>query len=838
MAMTLEAWVNPGTVVGEWEDVIYKGNDNYYLEAASSRSVPAAGGTFGAVGAILYGTQLEPGSWVHLAVTYDGTTLRLYVNGVQVASQAQTGTILTSTNALQIGGDSLFTQFFKGIIDEVRVYNVALTAAQIQADMGSPIGSANLLPAASLSSTNVSFGNQTTGTTSAPQSVILTNTGAVSLANNGIAISGTNSNDFAQTNNCGASITPNGSCIINVTFTPSATGARSATITISDNAPGNPHTVALSGTGLASTTLSISPRVVALTTTRTQQFTANLTGVIWSVDGVVNGSASSGTITSGGLYTPPSSAGTHTVTVATSNHSQSANATVYITTYPGKFTIHNDNLRTGLNPSETVLTPSNVSPSTFGKLFAYALDGIAHASPLYVANVSVSGQGFHNVVYVATEHDSVYAFDADGLSSSPLWHVSFINPGAGITTVLPADVAECCDITPEIGITGTPVIDPGTGTLYVVAKTKEVVGGTTNYVQRLHALDITSGAEKFGGPVVIQASVPGTGAGAQAGQVPFDPLRENQRPALLLSNGVVYVGFASHGDNPPYHGWVLGYNAANLKLVMAYNDTANSSQGGIWQSGGGLASDSSGNIFFVTGNGTFDADINGVDYGDSFEKISSSGTVLDYFTPMDQGTLDSKNIDLGSGGVLLLPDQPGSHPHLAVTAGKDGTIYLVNRDSMGHYNPSSNQNLQSLVDIFPNGTPEPGNFSFPIYFNGYVYFSPITDTVKAFQLTNGLLSTAPTSQSSEVYGYPGGAMALSANGNTNGILWVVQRNATAAGVLRAYDATNLANELYNSSESGSRDTLDIAAKFSTPLIANGRVFVASYSQLTAYGELP
>jgi hypothetical protein len=771
-------------------------------------------------------------------VTYDGATLLLYVNGVQVSSRAQTGNIVTSTNPLQIGGDSLFGQYFNGIIDEVRVYNVALTPAQIQADMSSPIGSVSLLPVASLSSTNITFSNQTVGSSDAHR-VMVTNTGSAGLSISSIAISGPQSNEFVEINNCASSLAPAGdNCTISVTFTPGATGTHSATITITDNAPGNPHTIALSGTGAASSTLLISPRVVALTPTRAQQFASNLTGVIWSVDGVVSGSTSSGTITNAGLYSPPSSPGTHTITVTTSDRSQSANATAYITTNPGVFTHHNDNLRTGQNLNETVLSPANVTAATFGKLFAYAVDGIAHAAPLYVANVNIPGQGHHNVVYVATEHDSVYGFDADGLSSSPLWHVSFINPAAGITSVPAGETSEYNDIYPEIGITGTPVIDPGSGTLYVVAKTKEVVGGTTNYVQRLHALDITTGAEKFGGPVVIQASVAGTGDGSQAGQVPFNPLRENQRPALLLNNGVVNVGFASHGDTSPWHGWVLGYNSTSLQRVMTYNNTANGSGAGIWQSGGGLASDSTGDIYFVTGNGTFDADIGGVDYGDSFEKISSNGTVADYFTPMDQGKLNAQNLDLGAGGLLLLPDQAGPYPHLAISAGKDQNIYLLNRDNMGHSNPSSNQNLQTLVNIFPNGTTaEPGNFSFPVYFNGYVYFSPINDVVKAFQLTDGFLSTAPTAQSSEVYSYPGGTMAISANGTTNGILWAVQRNGFATGILRAYDATNLSNELYNTNQS-SRDTLDVAAKFSIPLVVNGKVFVASQSRLTVYGLLP
>jgi len=507
------------------------------------------------------------------------------------------------------------------------------------------------------------------------------------------------------------------------------------------------------------------------------------------------------------------------------------------TTSAGTFTYHNDNARTGQNLNETVLTWANVNQAQFGKKFSYPLDGIAYASPLYVANVPIPGQGGCNVVYVATEHDSVYAFDADGVNSNPLWKVTFINPAAGVTTVPAADTGECCDIALEIGITGTPVIDQGTGTLYVVAKTKE----GTNYVQRLHALDITTGAEKFGGPVVIQASIPGTGDGNDGnGNVPFNALRENQRPALLLNNGVVYIGFASHGDQTPYHGWVLGYEATTLQQVMAYNDTPNGGDGGIWHSGGGPAADAAGNIYFVTGNGTFDANIGGLDYGDSVEKISPSGSVLDYFTPHDQAALSAGDLDLGSGEALLLPDQGGLHPHLLVTAGKNGTIYLIDRDNMGHFNPNNdNQIVQSVVNIFPNpgGSTLGGNFSVPVYFNGFVYFAPVAGTLQAFQLNNGLLSTTPTSQSTASYAFPGGMFAISANGTTNGILWAVQRvDATTPGVLHAYKATDLGIELYNSNQAGSRDTMDIAAKFNIPLVANGKVYVASVRHLTVYGQ--
>jgi hypothetical protein len=663
-----------------------------------------------------------------------------------------------------------------------------------------------------------------------------------------IMVGGVNSGDFAQSNTCGSSLAQSASCTISVTFTPGAVGARSGEVAIADNAAGAPHRITLSGSGGS---LSIAPRTSVLTPNLMQQFTTagGGSGMTWSVDGVQGGAAASGTITSGGLYVPPGASGTHTVTVTTSDGLQTSSATVYVTNHPGVFTHHNDNFRTGQNLNETVLTPANVSSAGFGKLTSYALDGNSHASPLYVAGVNVPGQGIHNVVYVATEHDSVYAFDADGLSSAPLWKVSFINPAGGVTTVPSSDTGECCDIAPEIGITGTPVIDRGTGTLYVVAKTKEVSGGTTTYRQRLHALDLTTGAEKFGGPVVLQASVPGTGGGAQGGNVAFDALRENQRPALLLSNGVVYIGFGAHGDIQPYHGWLLGYDAATLQRVFVHNSSPNDNGAGMWQANGGPAADAAGNIYFVTGNGLFDVNTGGKNYGDSFVKISPSGSVLDYFTPYNQANISGNNFDLGAAGPLLLPDQPGLHPHLLVSAGKDNTIYLLDRDSLGHYNASNNnQIVQSLVNAFPFGRPEPGNFSSPVYFNGTVYFAPVADTIQAFTLTNGRLSTTPTATSSVAYPYPGGTLAVSANGVANGILWAIQRNgdcgvqvtcgSASPGVLRAYDAGNLGVQLYASDQAGTRDALDFAAKFSVPLVVNGKVFVTTVGRLTIYGLLP
>jgi hypothetical protein len=588
---------------------------------------------------------------------------------------------------------------------------------------------------------------------------------------------------------------------------------------------------------------SVSPRAAVVTFTQTQQFNATqgFGTVTWSVDGIVGGSPAVGTITTNGLYTPPATVGSHVVN-ATTTQQKSANATVYVSNYAGTFTYHNDNLRTGQNNNETILTTAIVNHTQFGKLFSFPIDGIAFASPLYVESVNIPGQGFHNVVYVATEHDSVYAFDADGLSNNPLWHVSFL--GSGITTIPCGDTGECGDISVEVGITGTPVIDQSTGTMYVVVNTKE---NGTNYFQRLHALDIKTGAEKFGGPVVISGSVPGTGDGSSGGRVPFDALHECQRPGLLLSNGVVYMGFGSHGDQRPFHGWLIGYNATTLQQVMIYNVTPNAYGGGIWQGGGGLATDATGNIYYTTSNGTFDANSGGIDYGDSVQKISPSGTVVDYFTPHDQSNMDVNNLDLGAGGPVLLVDQPSSpYPHELISAGKSGTIYVINRDNMGHYNANNdNQIIQSLPGVLPHGDFEIGNFSTPVYFNGSVYYAAVNDSLKAFQLTNGLLSASPTSQSAAIFPIRGGSFAISSNGTSNGIIWAVQNNGQspdndtgAPGVLFAYDATNLANELYDTTQAGTRDTMDVAAKFMIPVVANGKVFVAGQTEFIAYGLLP
>src|SRR5438132_1004337 len=519
---------------------------------------------------------------------------------------------------------------------------------------------------------------------------------------------------------------------------------------------------------------------------------------------------------------------------------QAARAQVAVLTY------HNDNARTGQNLNETILTPGNVAPGTFGLLFSYPVDGNVYAQPLYVPSVNLPGQGFHNVVFVATEHDSVYAFDADDSGVGLLWQVSFIDPANGVTTVPPENV-QSQDIVPEIGITGTPVIDGGTGTLYVVAKTKEVVAGSPHYVQRLHALDIATGAEKFGGPIVIGdtvfdgssttyvsgPSVPGTGSGSVGGRVFFNALRQNQRSGLLLLNGVVYIGWASHSDTSPYHGWVLGYDAQTLAPAAVFNTTPNGGLGGVWMSGGGLAADNNGAVYLSTGNGTFDVTGSQAPaYGDSVLKLATGIdlTVADFFTPSNQETLAQNDQDLGSGGVLLLPDQPGARPHLLVTAGKDGTIYLNNRDDLGGY-----QRCGASCDDVVQELPPIGNcHCAPAYFNNQVYFQRAYDVLKAFSLSNGLLVSPPASQSSVPFNYFGATPSISANGSSSGIVWALQAAAQGPAILRAYDALDLSRELYSSDQMPA-DQLDGAVKFAVPTVANGQVYVGTQSSLSVFG---
>lgn len=373
-------------------------------------------------------------------------------------------------------------------------------------------------------------------------------------------------------------------------------------------------------------------------------------------------------------------------------------------------TYHNDNLRTGANTNETILTPAIVRSNIFKRVFTCGVDGYVYAQPLVAAGVNTLRAGPRNVVYVATEHDSVYAFDAD--TGRRYWHRTLL-PRHGRTVSSAKDLG-CGDLIPEIGVTSTPVIDPTTSTLYVLEKGKT----NTVFFQRLHALDLATGTEKFSGPVTLAASVPGTGDGSVNGVVSYDSLRQHQRSALLLVSNIVYIASASHCDINPYHGWILGYNATNLQQTAVFNTTPDGNRGGIWMAGGGPAADDEGNIYCSTGNGTFDADTNGSDYGDSVLKLDGNNglAVEDFFTPFDESDLEANDVDLGSGGLLLLPDQPGAHPHLAIMEGKEGTMYLLDRDDLGQFQSGSDS---QIVQSLPNAT---GSAYFtPAYFNGFIF---------------------------------------------------------------------------------------------------------------------
>ena len=505
-----------------------------------------------------------------------------------------------------------------------------------------------------------------------------------------------------------------------------------------------------------------------------------------------------------------------------------AHAQTAITTY------RNNLARSGENLSETVLTHANVNPSRFGKVFTLPVDGQVYAQPLYLASVPIPGKGTHNVLFVATEHDSVYAFDADsnqGLSESPLWQVSLADAAAGETTAGVADVLNCDSISPEIGITGTPVIDPSTNTLYVVALTKL----NTHLIQRLHALDIATGAERPGSPVAITASVPGTGDGffSASTTVQFNGDFYKNRAGLLLLNGVVYTTWASHCDSLSYHGWIIAYSAKDLHQVAVFNATPNANQGAFWMGGAAPAVDTEGNIYAISANGRYDANAGGVDFGDTLLKLSSPELkVIDYFTPFNQVDLDQDDIDFGSSTAVLLPDGAGStaHRHLLVSAGKEGRVYLIDRDQMGRFHAGGDtQIVQSL-----EGAVGP-QFGGPAYFNNTLYFAGSHDTLKAFSIAEAHIDPLPTSQSLQVFGFEGAVPVVTANGSSSGIVWAVE--ASFSGTLHAYDASNLTHELYNSQIEAWRDQLGSFVPFSVPTVANGRVYVGTSNSVAVYGLL-
>ncbi len=507
-----------------------------------------------------------------------------------------------------------------------------------------------------------------------------------------------------------------------------------------------------------------------------------------------------------------------------------------VVTSPGTdvTTYHNDIARTGQNTTETILTQANVNSTTFGLLRNLAVDGRVDAEPLYLSQLSVAGSA-HNVVFIMTEHGSAYAFDSD--TGAQLWKVSLL--GSGETS---SDDRGCGQVSPEIGITSTPVIDRAAGAhgiLYAVAMSKN---GST-YFQRLHALDITTGAELEGGPVTVQAMYPGTGANSSGGQVVFDPKQYKERAGLLLLNGVVYTSWASHCDFNAYTAWIIGYDQTSLAQTSVLNLTPNGSEGSIWQSGGGLAADPQGNIYALMANGTFDTtlDANGFpnkqDYGNGFVKVSTAGGTLkvaDYFDMSNTVNESGGDVDLGSGGAMVLPDLAygtASTLNLAVGAGKDGNIYVVNRNNMGKFSSSSNNVYQELPGAVPNGV-----WGVPAYFNSTVYYCDVNATLKSFSIANGKLATTPVHTGAS-FTYPGVLPSVSANGTSNGIVWAIENTGTA--VLHAFAANDLTQELYNSNQAPSnRDHFGSGNKFITPMIADGKVFAATANSVAVFGLLP
>jgi fibronectin type 3 domain-containing protein len=587
----------------------------------------------------------------------------------------------------------------------------------------------------------------------------------------------------------------------------------------------------------------------SMTFTATVQNDASNSGVTWSATA---GSFSAQTATT--TFTAPTTAGAVTVTATSvADPSRSASATIGVTDLTGVTTYHNDLSRDGVNSKEYALTLSNVTTATFGKLFSCTTDGAIYGQPLWVPGLTVNG-GKHNVVFVATQHDSLYAFDADGPACTTLWHVSLIDSvhgGSSGETSVPSGPSgglvgqSAGDITPEVGILGTPVIDLSSGTLYAVSKSVDSTG--TNFFQRLHGLDITTGNEKLNGnhPVLITATFPGNGDGNVGGTtIPFDPQTQNQRPGLALVNGIVYVCWASHEDVDPYHGWIIGYQASSLTQVSRFNTTPNTasgfvhSRGGIWMGGGAPAADSNNNLYVITGNGAYDGN---TDFGDSVIRLGTTSGLstsdIDWFTPMDQQVLNDSDLDFGSGGTVVLADLPlAPIHHLLIGGGKAGDLFLLNRDNLGHFSPTTN----NVVDFIHLASGE--IFATAAFWNNNVYYAGSGSALFAFTIdsvTPKFANQAPAMQSAHVFQFPGATPSVSANGTSNppsnAIVWALDNHAYCTpqsngacgpAVLYAFDATNLSTELWNSSTTGN-DTAGFAVKFTVPTVANGKVYIGT-----------
>lgn len=594
--------------------------------------------------------------------------------------------------------------------------------------------------------------------------------------------------------------------------------------------------------------LAISPPLASVTTSQSLQFRVTTSGVTsgdvnWAVDGSVGGSTGAGTVSQAGLYTPPAGTGGHTVTASLiANPGAIGSAQVEVTTFPGLLTWRNDNSRSGINDQELALSPAKVSSSTFGKLFSCPVDGYVYAQPLYFPNLAIPGGGTHNVVFVATERDSVLAFDADASPCQLLWQqTGLIPPGSEAVRSLNLPITNPV-IAPFVGITGTPAIDAGKSLLYVVTAT-EVINTPAEYSHTLYALDLATGQPK----IETTGKVITTGAGSGAA---FFSVLENQRAALLLANGTVFIAFGSYGGQGGYNGWLFAFDASSLQETGAFEVTAPPAiQGGIWQSGGGPSADANGDIFVITGNGPFNATrtLASQSYSDSFLRFTAAGglSLSDYFTPCDQQALQDAGRGVGSTVPLLLPDSAGSvsEPHLLIGGSEAGQLYVVNRDHMGGFltSPCPDSPPRAQTVPIPGGG---AILSTPLFWNNALYVSPANANLQSFPMSAGILNATPSAaQSPENLGPQGATPVLSSNGSANAILWLIDTSGAlatpnTAAILRAYDPNDLSNEIYNSTMNAKRDTAGLAVKFSVPTVANGKVYVGTQSELDVYGLLP
>jgi hypothetical protein len=645
---------------------------------------------------------------------------------------------------------------------------------------------------------------------------------------------------------------------LTATSVTDATKSASATITITPAAP--PPAIV---------SVTISPKATGLTLNQSLALTATVTndvnaaGVTWTASTGTFSAQAATTAT----YVAPNSPGGGIIITATSNAdpTKSATATIGVTDLAGVLTYHNDLSRDGANIQEYLLNTSNVKPATFGKLFSCAVDGAVYAQPLWVPNVTING-GTHNVIVVETMRDSVYVFDADASPCVAYWHESLIGPGE--TYGASVDVGSS-DIYPDIGIVGTPVIDPATQTIYLVSKTKT---GPATYFQRLHALNLATGAEMTNSPVTIAATFPGTCEGGSTNT--FDPWSQNQRAGLALSNGMVYVAWASHGDQHTYHGWVMGFQTANLTAVpTVFNDSPNDTgagycEGGIWMSGGAPAFDAAGNMYVISGNGVFDGASGSAtlptDFGDSYIKLSTPNLgVADFFAPFNQSALDSTDDDVGAAGTSVLIDGTGGGDYL-VGGSKAGVMFMIDRTNMGKYNTTAdNVHQEWTINPSSHAFSTPGFWNNQLYYFGVVPdFGHSGDSMPgqtyAFNTGTGMFGTTATSSTPTGFGFAGSTPSISASSATaNGIVWAIDTgqygtsniSAPPAGpaVLHAYDATNLANELWNSAQNASRDQAGNAVKFTVATVANGKVYIgtrgsddsitADHTTSTTFGEV-